>query len=116
MPPLRASTPRPALISERNVQEDSLANITSPAILAHITTENYIPPAFDASADAITDEKPDPDDVEIVTRMLHQPAALTVPSGPRLTRSRHHSHQGGCLSRSFHRDLQCQLEQPLTPS
>jgi len=79
---MRSSSPRivsPASsqIFERNVQEEGLL-ASSPAIPAHITTENHIPPVLDASSVAITDGHLDPDNVEIVMSSAHQPAAVTV--------------------------------------
>lgn len=81
--PMRSSSPRmisPASsqIFERNVQEDGLHATSSPAIPAHITTENHIPPVLDASSVAITDGHLDPDNVEIVMSSAHQPAAVNV--------------------------------------
>ena len=64
-------------IFERNVQESSFPSELSPAIPAHIQTEDRIPPALEASAQAITDERLNPDDVEIVTHSGHQPAAAS---------------------------------------
>ncbi|CAG8114864.1 unnamed protein product [Penicillium salamii] len=61
-------------IFERDVQEDIVPAQASPAIPAHIRTENYIPPVLEASSAAITDGRLDPDSVEIVTHTLHQPA------------------------------------------
>ena len=80
---LNSSSPAPpspasSQIFERNVQEDSLATAASPAIPAHITTENHIPPVLDASSAAITDDHLNPDEVEIVMHAAHQPAAVTV--------------------------------------
>ena len=80
---LNSSSPAPpspasSQIFERHVQEDSLSAATSPAIPAHITTENHIPPVLDASSAAITDDHLNPDEVEIVTHASHQPAAVTV--------------------------------------
>lgn len=71
-------SPASSQIFERHVQEDSLAAAASPAIPAHITTENHIPPVLDASSQAITDDHLNPDEVEIVMHAAHQPAALTV--------------------------------------
>jgi hypothetical protein len=51
---------------------------SSPAIPTHIQTENYIPPVLDDASEAITNEKLDPDTVEIVTHTSHQPASVTV--------------------------------------
>ncbi|KAI9769268.1 MAG: hypothetical protein M1840_004397 [Geoglossum simile] len=74
----RLLSPASSQIFERNVQENSLPAPTSPAIPAHIQTENHIPPVLEASSLAITDGHLDPDDVEIVMHSAHQPAALTV--------------------------------------
>lgn len=71
-------SPASSQIFERNVQEEGPLIATSPAIPGHITTENHIPPALDASTQAITDDHLDPDHVEIVTHAAHQPAAVTV--------------------------------------
>ncbi|KAL9000525.1 MAG: hypothetical protein Q9169_000818 [Polycauliona sp. 2 TL-2023] len=71
-------SPASSQIFERNVQEDGLASTASPAIPAHITTENHIPPVLDASSAAITDDHLNPDKVEIVTHPAHQPASVTV--------------------------------------
>ncbi|KAF4769456.1 hypothetical protein N7455_008509 [Penicillium solitum] len=61
-------------IFERDVQEDIVPTQASPSIPAHIRTDNYIPPVLEASSVAITDDRLDPDSVEIVTHSLHQPA------------------------------------------
>ncbi|KAI9778424.1 MAG: hypothetical protein M1839_008070 [Geoglossum umbratile] len=74
----RLPSPASSQIFERNVQENSLPAPTSPAIPAHIQTENHIPPVLEASSLAITDGHLDPDDVEIVMHSAHQPAAVTV--------------------------------------
>lgn len=66
-------------IFERDVQEDIVPAQASPSIPAHIRTDNYIPPVLEASSAAITDERLDPDSVEIVTHSLHQSAG--GPSG-----------------------------------
>lgn len=71
-------SPASSQIFERSVQEDGLASSASPAIPAHITTENHIPPVLDASSVAITDDHLNPDNVEIVMHSAHQPAAVTV--------------------------------------
>jgi hypothetical protein len=67
------------MIFERNVQEHPnnphLPVPTSPAIPAHIQTENYIPPVLEASSLAITDRNCGVDEVEIVMHSAHQPAA-----------------------------------------
>jgi hypothetical protein len=74
----RMSSPASSQIFERNVQEDGLYASASPAIPAHITTENHIPPVLDSASAAITDDHLDPDSVEIVMHSAHQPAALAV--------------------------------------
>ena len=74
----RLSSPASSQIFERDVQEDGLIAQASPAIPAHITTENHIPPVLEASSLAITDDHLDPDNVEIVMHSAHQPAAMTV--------------------------------------
>ncbi|KAL8950490.1 MAG: hypothetical protein Q9222_003479 [Ikaeria aurantiellina] len=74
-------SPASSQIFERNVQEDGLGATASPAIPAHITTENHIPPVLDASSVAITDDHLNPDKVEIVTHAAHQPASVTVTGG-----------------------------------
>ena len=71
-------SPASSQIFERSVQEDGLVSSASPAIPAHITTENHIPPVLDASSVAITDDHLNPDNVEIVMHSAHQPAAVTV--------------------------------------
>ncbi|KAI0911271.1 hypothetical protein F4824DRAFT_279425 [Ustulina deusta] len=73
----RMTSPAGSQIFERDVQESALLP-TSPAIPSHIQTENHIPPVLDASSEAITDDHLDPDTVEIVTHVSHQPAAVTV--------------------------------------
>lgn len=81
---LRSSSPAPhspasSQIFERSVQEDGIAAASpSPAIPAHITTENHIPSVLDASSEAITNDHLNPDNVEIVMHTAHQPAAVTV--------------------------------------
>ncbi|KAI0164492.1 hypothetical protein GGR52DRAFT_560118 [Hypoxylon sp. FL1284] len=74
----RLSSPAGSQIFERDVQESSAAMPNSPAIPTHIQTENYIPPVLDASSEAITDDRLNPDAVEIVTHNAHQPASVTV--------------------------------------
>lgn len=75
----KVPSPASSQIFERNVQEEGPGLVaTSPAIPSHITTENHIPPALDASTEAITNNHLDPDHVEIVTHAAHQPAAVTV--------------------------------------
>ncbi len=77
----RMSSPASSQIFERNVQEDGLYTSASPAIPAHITTENHIPPVLDSASAAITDDHLDPDSVEIVMHSAHLPAALAVTGG-----------------------------------
>ncbi|MCJ1481425.1 hypothetical protein MMC06_001583 [Schaereria dolodes] len=74
----RISSPASSQIFERNVQEEGVYTSASPAIPAHITTENHIPPVLDASTAALTDDHLNPDNVEIVMHSAHQPAAVTV--------------------------------------
>jgi hypothetical protein len=74
----RMSSPAGSQIFERDVQDSTVLLPNSPAIPAHITTENHIPPVLDASSEAITDDHLDPDSVEIITHSSHQPAAFTV--------------------------------------
>lgn len=77
----RTHSPASSMIFERNVQEDVAVPQASPQIPSHILTENHIPPALDATSEAITDRKLDPDSVEIVTHATHQPAAVTITGG-----------------------------------
>ncbi|KAI1389540.1 uncharacterized protein F4822DRAFT_204245 [Hypoxylon trugodes] len=74
----RMSSPAGSQIFERDVQESTIVIPNSPAIPSHIQTENYIPPVLDASSEAITDDRLNPDAVEIVTHNAHQPASVTV--------------------------------------
>lgn len=74
----RPQSPASSMIFERNVQEDVVLPETSPHLPSHVIMENHIAPALDASAAAITNEKLDPDTVEIVTHATHQPAAVTI--------------------------------------
>ncbi|CAI6342410.1 unnamed protein product [Periconia digitata] len=67
-------SPASSQIFERNVQEPE----NSPAIPAHIQTEDHIPAALDASSIAITDNHLNPDEVEIIMHSAHQPAAAAV--------------------------------------
>lgn len=77
----RTHSPASSMIFERSVQEDVAVPQASPQIPSHILTENHIPPALDATSEAITDKKLDPDSVEIVTHATHQPAAVTITGG-----------------------------------
>ncbi|ETI25261.1 hypothetical protein G647_04636 [Cladophialophora carrionii CBS 160.54] len=74
----RPHSPASSMIFERNVQEDVALPEKSPHMPSHVLIENHIAPALDASAEAITDEKLNPDTVEIVTHATHQPAAVTI--------------------------------------
>ncbi|BCS23274.1 uncharacterized protein APUU_31499A [Aspergillus puulaauensis] len=76
--PFQANSPG-SLIFERNVQEDILLPQSS-SIPSHIRTENHIPPVLEASSEAITDNKLDPDSVEIVTQNIYLPTANSVPA------------------------------------
>ncbi|ORY08331.1 hypothetical protein BCR34DRAFT_488852 [Clohesyomyces aquaticus] len=70
-------SPADSQIFERNVQE-SVGGELSPAIPAHIQTEDHIPPVLEASSLAITDDHLNPDEVEIVMHSAHQPASAAV--------------------------------------
>ena len=51
----------------------------SPAhIPSHVITEDHIPPALEASANAITSDELNPDEVEVITATAHQPAAVAL--------------------------------------
>ncbi|KAK2747266.1 hypothetical protein FQN57_002164 [Myotisia sp. PD_48] len=76
--PSQLHSPASSQIFERDVQEDLAPSQASSAIPSHIMTENHIPPILEASSAALTDERFDPDSVEIVTHNCHQPASLTV--------------------------------------
>lgn len=72
------ASPARSHIFERDVQDSTVIQPNSPAIPTHIQTENYIPAALDGASEVITNEKLDPDSVEIVTHNAHQPASVTV--------------------------------------
>lgn len=72
------ASPAGSQIFERDVQESATVMPNSPAIPSHIQVENHIPPALDATSEAITDDHLNPDSVEIVTHASHQPASVTV--------------------------------------
>ena len=74
----RPHSPASSMIFERNVQDEAVPQEISDQIPSHVITENHIPPALDASADAIADSKLNPDNVEIVTHATHQPASVTI--------------------------------------
>lgn len=89
---LRSSSPRlhsPASseIFERSVQEPvPMAELQGDAdaashIPTHVITEDHIPPALEATAQAITSDNLNPDEVEIVTSSSHQPAAASMLEG-----------------------------------
>ncbi|EMF14720.1 uncharacterized protein SEPMUDRAFT_148352 [Sphaerulina musiva SO2202] len=82
----RLHSPASSEIFERNVQEpipiSTLGSeLTDAHIPAHVMTEDDIPPALDASAEAITSKSLNPDQVEIVMSTAHQPAAASVLEG-----------------------------------
>ncbi|KAF1354713.1 hypothetical protein BDV97DRAFT_395135 [Delphinella strobiligena] len=83
---VRSSSPQGSSLAssqifERSVQESNIPSELSPAIPSHIQTEDHIPPALEASSLAITNNRLDPDDVEIVTSTAHQPAAAGIAEG-----------------------------------
>lgn len=65
-------------IFERNVQDSLPPAPGSPAIPAHIQTDDHIPPVLSASSLAITDNSVSVDEVQIVTTTTHQPAVSVV--------------------------------------
>jgi len=83
----RTHSPASSEIFERNVQEPvPIADLQADASAAshiptHVTTEDHIPPALDATAEAITSESLNADEVEIVMSSSHQPAAASVLEG-----------------------------------
>ncbi|KAK5120677.1 hypothetical protein LTR85_006035 [Meristemomyces frigidus] len=87
---LRSSSPRlhsPASseIFERSVQEpvpmSTLQSEDTAHIPSHVMTEDHIPPALEATANAITSGQLNADEVEIVTSSTHQPAGASVLEG-----------------------------------
>ena len=76
-PSPRMHSPASSQIFERNVQEDIVPAQASPSIPSHIKTENHIPPILDASSATITDDRLDPDAVEIITHSSHHLVANT---------------------------------------
>ncbi|KAG6075109.1 hypothetical protein E4U30_007877 [Claviceps sp. LM220 group G6] len=76
--PPRVSSPAGSQIFERDVQDSTVLKQSSPAIPTHIQTENYIPSVLNDASEAITNDKLDPDAVEIVTHTSHQPASVAV--------------------------------------
>jgi hypothetical protein len=87
----RMASPAGSQIFERDVQDGTVLASTSTAIPTHIQTENYIPPVLDDASEAITNQKLDPDSVEIVTHTSHQPAAVTVAAGTYLANPYDHT-------------------------
>ncbi|KAK2590323.1 hypothetical protein QQS21_011999 [Conoideocrella luteorostrata] len=85
----RVSSPAGSQIFERDVQDSTVLKPSSPAIPTHIQTENYIPPVLDDASEAITNQKLDPDAVEIVTHTSHQPASVTVTGASGVATSPH---------------------------
>ena len=83
---MRSSSPRlqsPASteIFERSVQEPiPIATLhgNEHSIPNHVLTEDHIPAALEASAEAITSSDLNADDVEIVTATSHQPAGASL--------------------------------------
>ena len=90
----RVVSPAGSQIFERDVQESLLPN--SPAIPSHFSTENHIPPVLDASSEAITDDRLNPDSVEIITHSSHLPAASVLSGMPSMDN----------LSSAWEQDLQ----------
>ncbi len=79
----RRHSPASSEIFERSVQEPvqigELQGELSPThIPSHVITEDRIPPALEASAQAITSEDLNADEVEIVMSSSHQPAASVL--------------------------------------
>ncbi|KAB5525743.1 hypothetical protein GE09DRAFT_1194765 [Coniochaeta sp. 2T2.1] len=93
----RMASPAGSQIFERDVQESTVLLPNSPAIPSHIKTEDYIPPALDATSEAITDDHLDPDSVEIITHTQHQTAASTLHSygEPAMSSASQHLGSGG---------------------
>ncbi|KXT08427.1 hypothetical protein AC579_5880 [Pseudocercospora musae] len=84
----RLHSPASSEIFERNVQEPIPISFLGKDeknleqhLPAHVITEDAIPPALEASAEAITNNRLNPDEVEIVTSASHQPAAQVVLEG-----------------------------------
>ena len=106
----RPHSPASSMIFERNVQEDVVPPQASPSIPSHVITENHIPPALDASTEAITNSKIDPDSVEIVTHATHQPASVTITGAgptehPSISSSMHGEDQfPSAMARALHSD------------
>ncbi|OAX81039.1 hypothetical protein ACJ72_04625 [Emergomyces africanus] len=105
----RLHSPASSQIFERNVQEDFAPAQASPSIPSHIMTENHIPPILGASSAALTDERLDPDSVEIITHNFHQPASLSVTGG----QPEHSMHS---MTSSWHEDLNPHVPQEVEDS
>ena len=93
----RLHSPASSEIFERSVQEpvpiSTLQNELSPAhIPNHVLTEDHIPAALEASAEAITSSSLNADEVEIVTATSHQPAAASLESSIIGDNSSSHGH------------------------
>ncbi len=75
----RLHSPASSEIFERSVQEpvqmSDLTHDTEAHIPSHVINEDHIPPALEASAQAITSEELNADEVEIVMSASHQQAA-----------------------------------------
>ncbi|KOS22808.1 hypothetical protein ESCO_003472 [Escovopsis weberi] len=95
----RVASPATSQIFERDVQDSAFVpRPTSSAIPNHIQTENYIPSVLDDASEAITNQRLDPDSVEIVTHTLHQPASVAMLATPgpydqQQQQQQHHHHQ-----------------------
>jgi hypothetical protein len=83
----RVASPAGSQIFERDVDTVTALKPQSPAIPNHIQTENHIPSVLDASSEAITNDRLDPDSVEIVTHAQHQPASVAVPGAAPISSS-----------------------------
>ncbi|KZZ90938.1 hypothetical protein AAP_03579 [Ascosphaera apis ARSEF 7405] len=89
-------------IFERDVQEDIRHIPTSPSIPSHLRTENHIPPVLGPSSVVLTDDKFDPDSIEIVTHNLHHAA---VPSSHDDSASIHPADNDDSVSIPEHSDV-----------
>lgn len=81
----RLDSPASSEIFERSVQEpvpmSTLEGEPKAHLPTHVITEDFIPPALEASVQAITSQELNPDEVEIVTSATHQTAAASVMEG-----------------------------------
>lgn len=85
-PSPRLHSPASSEIFERNVQEPVPISTlqdehSAEHIPTHVMTEDHIPPALEATAEAITSKNLGPDEVEIVMSSSHLPAAASVLEG-----------------------------------